>query len=334
MRLRQWLLVISSFMIIVFWGLFQQNSFDVLAQTNPTATIFRPTVAETGLPPVLSATPTPTRTFTPFPTLTPTNTATPTNTKTNTPTSTNTPTNTTTFTLTSTGTSTLTVTPSRTASPSDTRTGTRTETPTATPTQTRTETVTRTNTLTATETETLTATASATPTDTHTPSDTPTQTSTTTRVPSVIESTRPEDDARPNEDGNGGIPLWAIVVGGVVTLLGGGYMLVHAWSAASLERYEDGFFLDQCPICEEGHLVLEERPYSAFGIPRVRRAVRCDNCRSVLREVRRYQWRYAVDPSASRDLYAMLNNKVIPEQKLAELSQSYGETTPEYVDEE
>ncbi|MCI0711425.1 MAG: hypothetical protein L0154_14825 [Chloroflexi bacterium] len=330
MRLRQWLLVISMFMIIVFLGLFQQNRVNVLAQTNPTATIFRPTVAETGLPPVLSATPTPTRTFTPFPTLTRTNTPTPTNTRTNTPTSSNTPTNT------STRTSTLTATPSRTASPFPTRTGTRAETSTATLTQTRTQTVTKTNTPTGTDTETLTATASATfaDTETPTPSDTPSETPTTTRVPSVIESTRPENDTRPNEDGNGGIPLWAIVVGGMVTLVGGGYMVVHAWSAASLARYEDGFFLDQCPICDKGHLVLEERPYSVLGIPRVRRAVRCDNCRSVLREVRRYQWRYAVDPSASRDLYDMLNNKVIPEQKLAELSQSYGETTPEYVDEE
>lgn len=326
MRLRQWLLFGSSLIIIIFLGFSQQGNLNVLAQTNPTATIFRPTVVETGLPPVLSATPTPSRTFTPFPTLTRTNTPThtPTNTRTNTPTATNTASDTPTFTATSTNTATRTVTASRTPSPTNTLTGTHTATQTVTVTLTATETGTVTATTTATET----------PTDTLTPSNTPTETPTTTRVPSVIESTRPEDDPRPSNDDGGGIPLWSILLGGALTLLGGGYMLVHAWSAASLARYEEGFFLDQCPICEEGHLVLEERPYSVLGIPRVRRAVRCDNCRSVLREVRRYQWRYAVDPSASRDLYDMLNNKVIPEQKLADLSQSYGETVPEYLDEE
>jgi hypothetical protein len=69
-----------------------------------------------------------------------------------------------------------------------------------------------------------------------------------------------------------------------------------------------------CPACREGNLTLE-------NLGRSRRVVRCDNCRSVLRQVRGDEWRYAVDPLPDKDFAASNNEKVLSVDEFAELSQ-------------
>jgi hypothetical protein len=151
-------------------------------------------------------------------------------------------------------------------------------------------------------------------------------------VPPVIESSRPDAPSRESDDD--AIPLWGLGLGLLATLLIGGYIVAHALSAGNLNRYTDGFPMAVCPICDEGHLILEERPYNVLGIPRVRRTVRCDNCRSVLREVGNRQWRYAVDPAANPDLYERLNNEVLGEERLMDLAFEFDSEPPAYFDDD
>jgi hypothetical protein len=96
-----------------------------------------------------------------------------------------------------------------------------------------------------------------------------------------------------------------------------------------LGRYRDGFMLATCPVCEEGELFLEERRYRLLGIPRIRRVVRCDTCRSVLRQVGRERWRYAVDGAANPELFALLNGRVISDDELLDLGYR---GAPEYIE--
>lgn len=90
---------------------------------------------------------------------------------------------------------------------------------------------------------------------------------------------------------------------------------------ASADRYADGFVIERCPICGEGHLIVETKQTRLLGIPRPRTIVRCDFCRSVLREVGSRRWRYAVDRSENPALYKQLNGKIVDEQTLKSLEQ-------------
>ena len=130
------------------------------------------------------------------------------------------------------------------------------------------------------------------------------------------------------------MPIWILGLGLLITLVIGGYILTYSLSSAGVDRYADGFILADCPICQEGHLDLEERAYTVAGIPRVRRAVRCDTCRSVLREVSKRQWRYAIDPSANVALYTEFNNQTIAEDELIELAEVVFGQMPNYLDED
>lgn len=151
---------------------------------------------------------------------------------------------------------------------------------------------------------------------------------TSTRIPPVIESSRPNE----SEDGGADLPL-GLLVGGILGTLGiGTYMVTYAASAAALERYNDGFVIDHCPTCEVGELELEERIYRTLGIPRIRRTVRCNNCRSVLREVGKRRWRYAVDPAANESRYRALNNRVLREEQLRNLRPADSLDRPRYID--
>lgn len=338
----------------------------IYAQGDPTptirATLLQPTILN-GLPPL--TTPTYTPSFTPRPSLThtptnsPTSTSTPSASATSTPSSTATATPSATLTNTSTSTATntasasptashtatLTQTPSITPTPSNTSTGTltatltpsstHTPTYTSTPTSTPTETATPTNTPSNTPTPTFTDTATITPspTLTTTPSNTPTPTQTftpsitPTRAPPFVSSTRPDDGG---ED-SGISPL--LLIGGVLlTLAAGSYIVTFAVRSGALNRYEDGFILAACPVCEIGHLSLEERVFRMVGIPRVRRTVRCDNCNSVLREVGNRRWRYAVDPAANSSMYESTNNRILREDQLQTLRDDHADG-PTYIDE-
>lgn len=118
-----------------------------------------------------------------------------------------------------------------------------------------------------------------------------------------------------------------------LTALIGGYLLTYTVRAAAVNRYADGFLLDDCPVCKVGHLTLEERVFRTFGIPRVRRTVRCDHCHSVLREVGNRRWRYAVDRAINPNLYTTTNNRVLREEQLAKLGADDSTEAPTYIDE-
>ncbi len=109
-------------------------------------------------------------------------------------------------------------------------------------------------------------------------------------------------------------------------------MLAYVSGVTSLDRYVGGFPVHHCPVCETGTLDVEERPYRVVGIARVRRTVRCDNCRSVLREVGKRRWRYAVDPAANEELYRSLNNRVLREDQLISIAPDQDFEMPQYTD--
>ena len=136
------------------------------------------------------------------------------------------------------------------------------------------------------------------------------------------------------EPESSGSPPVAIWLGGGLALVALVYLSFYVVQAASQDRYRDGFILSICPVCEEGHLYLEERRYRILGIPRVRRVVRCEVCRSVLRQVGRQRWRYAVDGVENPDLYNTLNGRVLTEHRLMEISPEYGGTPPEYIEDD
>lgn len=116
-------------------------------------------------------------------------------------------------------------------------------------------------------------------------------------------------------------------------MVAGGYIVTYVVRAGALNRYADGFVLEQCPVCEVGFLALEERVFRMLGIPRVRRTVRCDNCNSVLREVAPRRWRYAVDRVANPELYTVINNRMLREDQLVTLADDDPTDAPTYIDE-
>ena len=276
--------------------------------------------------------------LTPTPTASASNTASPTETATLPPSSTLSPTATYTASITFTPsitpsisvTPSLTQTASTTPSPSATNTETPTATLTATTTSTATPTATHTLTATATQTPSFTPTATftLTPTLTFTPSITYTPSITPTRAPPIIQSTRPDD----GNTNSGGISPLLLLSGGILTLIIGAYIVLFAVRTAAVERYAEGFPIDRCPVCEKGQLSLEQRVDRMLGIPRVRRTVRCDHCRSVLREVSRRKWRYAVDGTENAAMYAQYNNQTLSEAELAHLNIDSDPDAPSYIE--
>jgi hypothetical protein len=138
--------------------------------------------------------------------------------------------------------------------------------------------------------------------------------------------TVPGTDSPPPDDGSdapagGGLPPEAIVGGAVIAavLL---YLAFYLRGLAALDRYRQGFVLDTCPACHSGHLAVETRTSRVLGVPFARHTVKCDNCRSLLRETRPRVWRYAVDRSASAGLYERVNNKELTEDSLVMLGKS------------
>ena len=128
-----------------------------------------------------------------------------------------------------------------------------------------------------------------------------------------------------------------MIYGGVVFLTGLGiYLVIYALNSAAMDRYTTGFVIRQCPVCKEGYLEIEERPYRSLGIPRARRTVRCDNCRSILREVGRLKWRYSVDRFANPELFETTNRAILSEDDLRDLASDIdsGEGKPLFLDDD
>ena len=124
-------------------------------------------------------------------------------------------------------------------------------------------------------------------------------------------------------------------------MLGGGFILLSAalsygWLAVSarqeLRRYASGFVLPDCPVCQSGALVLDEKKAYTLGLPRVNRLVRCETCRSVLREVRPGTWRYAVDPLVNPDLATLFHGKQFTDEQLPTFAQEARQYPPHQSD--
>lgn len=331
----------------------------------PTATItFTATPSPTDTPPP-TATPSLTATPTDVPSDTPAPTATPSDTPSDTPSATPSATGTASPTLAPTDTPAPTLTASFTATVPPTETAAvvvlvaPTEPPTVTPTTTPTEPPTVTPTVTPTETPTQAAIGlpPATLTEALSPALTatdiapvPSVTVPATAQPSLTPSATPtalvvaaaggETGGAPAgpvmvvtpDDGDSGLPVPYLLLGGAVALLVLGYAGAYVAQAANLARYQEGFLLTVCPICARGSLYLEDRRYRMLGIPRVRRVVRCDECRSVLRQVGRGRWRYAVDELENPAAYDALNNRVVTERDLWVIAPEHGGAPPEYYE--
>jgi hypothetical protein len=97
------------------------------------------------------------------------------------------------------------------------------------------------------------------------------------------------------------------------------YIGMFAQGMSNARLYQDGFVLDTCPICQRGHLTMETKQIRSFGIPHVRRTVRCDSCRSVLREKGTRRWLYAVDRLENPRLYERFNGQEVTDEELAQL---------------
>jgi hypothetical protein len=61
---------------------------------------------------------------------------------------------------------------------------------------------------------------------------------------------------------------------------------------------------------------VDPRTTRILGIPRIDFTVRCDECRSVLREVGDGEWRYAVDPLENTEMFERMNNRVVNDEQL------------------
>ncbi len=294
-----------------------------------------PTETDTPIPAVTD-TPVPTATDTSVPTLTETSvptatdTSIPTLTDTLVPTATHTPIPTLTYTPV----------PTETDTPSHTPTQTATLTPTLTPTDTPTETNTATETeIAAIEVPTDTSvppTNTPIPVDTSTdtplpptetampPSETPETEPTATVVEVVAVATDippatpvPHETDTPDspDDGGVGFPVEALV-GAIGVLIVMVYIVFYMRGVRAIDRYADGFVIERCPVCLRGKLVLETKQERRLGIPVARRTVRCNECRSVLREMGLRRWRYAVDPIENPRMYERFNKREVTDEEL------------------
>jgi len=129
------------------------------------------------------------------------------------------------------------------------------------------------------------------------------------------------------------------IAAGVIVLGIFAYLLAYLRGAAGAKRYANGFIIEACPVCHDGHLTVESRTERNLGIPNTRHLVKCDNCRSLLREMGGGRWRYAVDRAANPALYDRLNNRELREDTLQRLTDTSSDAPaptipPGFVDDE
>ncbi len=285
------------------------------------ATATEETVGQVAIDPTASASATVTQTETPTSTVTPEPSAT--NTVTPEPSATNT------------------------ATPEPSATDTATPEPSATNTATPEPSATNTATREPTATETATAEPTAEATETAIAAVPLEETAEATEAPAVvalpeteIPSPTPEEPAAasPEDSPDEGfaLPLEALV-GALILAVIVVYLLIYAQGALAARRYADGFVIEECPVCQRGSLHLEERTSRILGIPRTRFAVRCDECRSVLREKSPRVWYYSVDRLENPALYERYNGREITDGQLQRLHNQTATTPgkpipPEFVD--
>lgn len=123
----------------------------------------------------------------------------------------------------------------------------------------------------------------------------------------------------PAETGETSPMLPLVALAGVAVAAGLVYLGAFARAMPELRRYEQGFVRNDCPVCQRGTLVLDEKRTSTLGIPSVRRTVRCTACRSVLREKSPQHWAYAVDRLENPPIYERFNGREISDDELKAL---------------
>lgn len=131
-----------------------------------------------------------------------------------------------------------------------------------------------------------------------------------TEVPTV----EPNPASTPETEPGPALPA-ELIVGAIVIVIVLIVVLLYVRTIGAVNRYRDGFVIESCPVCQEGSLHIEERAGRNLGFT-VRRTVRCDNCRSILREAGDRRWRYAVDRAANPQFYDRWNGQMIRDEEL------------------
>ncbi len=136
--------------------------------------------------------------------------------------------------------------------------------------------------------------------------------------PQTTEPTGPSITVPPVDFASG--PWLWLLIGvpvGLATLLYG-YRFVSG--EREVRRYGDQFVVDICPACQIGELHLEESIRQSLGVAQVTRTVRCDACRSVLRQIEPGVWRYSVDPVVNPALADAYNGKHLTDAEFEALA--------------
>lgn len=123
---------------------------------------------------------------------------------------------------------------------------------------------------------------------------------------------------------------WPWIGGGVFGLAVVAYGLAFITGQQEATRYHSGFMLDHCPVCQSGSLHLEESRQPKFGVPSTQRLVRCDNCRSVMRQVRPGVWRYTVDGFVNPDMAEIYNGKTLLDRDMRGMAERARQFTPQF----
>jgi hypothetical protein len=123
--------------------------------------------------------------------------------------------------------------------------------------------------------------------------------------------------------------LWPWIGGGFAAVVLIAYVARLMASRRERFRYADGFVLSSCPVCQQGHLHLEESFSRTLGALRARRLVRCNVCRSVLREVEPGVWRYSIDPYINAALAEKYNGQEFDAEGLLALSEHAADFPPD-----
>lgn len=112
-----------------------------------------------------------------------------------------------------------------------------------------------------------------------------------------------------------------------VVFLGGGafalaviYAGMSAQGQKAMNRYQNGFVVDRCPVCRDAGLKIECKAKKTMGITRqVRHTVRCTACNSTLREIDTGKWKYHVNEGCNPAFYRKYHNHVIDDVTLKSL---------------
>lgn len=154
------------------------------------------------------------------------------------------------------------------------------------------------------------------------PSATPSEQTPQTEAPSPEQGSAATIDSRIVTYAGLGIGAVALAVFSAL------YSQRRTQGRKELTRYVNGFPIENCPICRVGSLQLDEKVSDALGIPNIARAVRCNNCRSMLRELEPGVWRYTIDPYVNPQMAYKYNTQRFTDADLLMLVQEAQQYEP------